>query len=363
MTKEASPQDVVDSSTPDAGGVEAATTDSHSAIGIMGSEPWFPYRGKRIVLHEEEKSTSVEQKERPIEQLLRNGIINLDKPSGPTSHQVVSWVRDIVGVNRTGHAGTLDPAVSGVLPVALGTATKLLKVLLVGGKEYVGLLELKRKAQEKALREALKEFTGDIYQIPPLQAAVKRELRVRRIFDLDLLQFDGTNALFRTNVESGTYIRNLCVDLGLRLGNEGFMADLRRTRSGQFHENTCVPMQDLKDAMVFWKEDGDESHLRRIIEPVERMADHLPTMVMRSGAVDAVCHGAPLAHPGLLEFDSGIERGSLCALRSSRNELVAVAKATLNGKELTKRKIGIVATPVRVVMETDSYPRMWKQKL
>jgi H/ACA ribonucleoprotein complex subunit 4 len=299
----------------------------------------------------------------PIEELLKNGIINLDKPAGPTSHQVVSWVRDMIGVNRTGHAGTLDPNVSGVLPIALGTATKLLKILLLGGKEYIGLLELKRRVPKNDLREVMKEFTGDIFQIPPLQAAVKRELRVRRIYDLELIEFDGTNALFRTNTESGTYIRNLCVDIGIRLGNEGRMADLRRSRSGQFHEKDCVPMQDLKDALVFWKEDGDESHLRKIIQPVDRMADYLPVMVMRNGAVDAVCHGAPFAHPGLLEFDDGLERGDLCALKTTRGELVAVAKAALGGKELRKRKIGIAANPVRVVMETDSYPRMWKQKL
>lgn len=326
---------------------------------------WFPYRGKRIVLDEEVNQVSGDgmEGEIPLESLLSNGIINLDKPSGPTSHQVVSWIRDLFGVNRTGHAGTLDPGVSGVLPVALGNATKLLKVLLLGGKEYVGILELKRKTNETSLRKVMQEFVGEIYQIPPLQAAVKRELRTRRIFDLELLEFDGNSALFRTNVESGTYIRNLCVDIGLRLGNEGRMADLRRTRSGQFSEKDVVTLQDLKDGLVFSREDGDESYLRKLILPVERMTDHLPVVVMRLGAVDAVCHGAPLAWPGLLEFDNGIARGDLVAMKTSKGELVAVGKAALNGKEMPKVKKGIVATPVRVVMKTDSYPRMWKQKL
>lgn len=323
----------------------------------------MPVKGKRIVLDEEEHFFAYEKPSLSVPDLLNNGIINLDKPSGPTSHQVVSWVRDIIGIKKTGHAGTLDPAVSGILPVALGSATKLLKVLLLGGKEYLGLLELGRKVKEDKLREIFQEFTGEIYQIPPLQAAVKRQLRVRKIYSLELLEFDGRSALFRTNTESGTYIRNLCVDIGLRLGITGKMVDLRRTRSGQFYEKDCVSMQDLKDAYVFYTEDKDGSHLKKIIHPVERMVDHLPVVKIRIGAVDAICHGAPLARPGVLEVDDGIKRGDLIALVTSRKELVAVAKATLNAKEMVKTEKGIVAKPVRVVMEADSYPRMWKQKL
>lgn len=327
------------------------------------TDPWMPVKGKRIVLDEEEHFFAYEDRSISVPDLLNNGIINLDKPSGPTSHQVVSWVRDIIGIKKTGHAGTLDPAVSGVLPVALGSATKLLKVLLLGGKEYLGLLELGRKVKEENLQEILTEFTGEIYQIPPLQAAVKRQLRVRRIYSLELLEFDGRSALFRTNTESGTYIRNLCVDIGLRLGITGKMVDLRRTRSGQFYEKDSVSMQDLKDAYIFYKEDKDESHLRKIIHPVERMVDHLPVIGIRTGAVDAICHGAPLARPGVLELDDGINRGDLVALKTSRKELVAVAKATLSGGEIVKAQKGIVAKPVRVVMEADLYPRMWKQKM
>ena len=342
-----------------------------------GSEPWFPQKGKWIVLYEEGKNDEIKgasgqspthisntpERDIPIESLLKNGMINLDKPAGPTSHQVVAWVKDLVDVKRTGHSGTLDPAVSGVLPVALGVATKLLKVLLLGGKEYVGVLELKRKVKEEKLREVMKEFTGEVYQIPPLEAAVKRQLRIRRIYDLDLLQFDGTSALFRTNVESGTYIRNLCVDIGLRLGVEGRMAELRRTRSGQFYEKGSVSLQDVKDAMVFYREDGNERPLRNIILPVERMADHLSEIIVGVGAVDAICHGAPLAKPGVVALDDGIKRGDLIALKSSQNELIAVAKATMGGKEIPNAKRGIVANPVRVVMGANSYPRMWKQKL
>jgi len=330
-------------------------------------EPWFPVKGKRVVLDEEEiliqANCSGNGGGASIESLIGNGIINLDKPCGPTSHQVVSWVKDILGIQKTGHAGTLDPAVSGVLPVALGSATKMLKVLLLGGKEYIGTLGLSRKVQKERLQEVFKEFTGEIYQIPPLQAAVRRQLRIRKVFDLTLLEFDGRNALFSTNVESGTYIRNLCVDIGLRLGVEGKMTNLRRTRSGQFYEKESCTLQELKDAFVFWKEDGDESHLMGIIRPVERMVDHLPVLVVGLGAVDAVCHGAPLARPGVLEFDDGFNRGELVVLKSPNHELIAVAKATMNGKEIAGVKKGIVANPVRVIMETNSYPRMWKQRM
>ncbi|MCK4614836.1 MAG: RNA-guided pseudouridylation complex pseudouridine synthase subunit Cbf5 [Thermoplasmata archaeon] len=325
--------------------------------------PWLPDKGEKVVLDSEESLVPICPKRRTTEELLNNGIINLNKPSGPTSHQVVSWIKDILSIKKAGHSGTLDPKVSGVLPVALGRATKLLKVLLIGGKEYLGILELKRKVKEQALREVFEEFTGDIYQIPPLQAAVKRQLRVRRIYTLKLLEFDGTNALFRTNTESGTYIRTLCHDIGLRLNTEGKMADLRRTRSGQFYEKDSYTLQELKDAFVFYNEEGNERPLRKIIMPVEGMVDHLPEIVIRMGAVDAICHGAPLARPGVLEIDDGIKRGDLVVLKTSRHELVAVAKASLNGKEVEEAEKGIVANPVRVVMETDSYPRMWKQRL
>jgi len=325
--------------------------------------PYFPNRGERLIIGSEEHSAHTPVRTLTVEELLNRGVINLDKPAGPTSHQVVSWIKDMLGVKRTGHSGTLDPGVSGVLPVALGSATKLLKILLIGGKEYVGILELKRKVKEEELRTVFKEFTGPIYQIPPEQAAVKRQLRIRRIYDLELLEFDGKNALFRTNTESGTYIRTLCYDIGLRLGTVGKMAGLRRTRSGHFYEKDSVTLQELKDGIVFYRENSEESLIRRCIQPVEKMVEHLPVIVIRTGAVDAVCHGAPLARPGALELDSGIRRGEPAALFTPKAELVAVVKPTMNAEEIISAKEGVVAQPLRVVMEPDSYPRMWKQRL
>ena len=117
--------------------------------------------------------------ERTVRELLNNGFINLDKPAGPSSHQVVAWVKEILNLEKAGHGGTLDPAVTGVLPVALGDAARALQVLLVAGKEYVALMKLHKQVEEKKIREVCNSFVGEISQVPPLRSAVKRVRRTR----------------------------------------------------------------------------------------------------------------------------------------------------------------------------------------
>jgi len=115
--------------------------------------------------------------ERTVEELLKSSVVLIDKPSGPTSHQVSAWVKRILGADNTGHSGTLDPHVTGVLPVAVGRATKALEVLLPYGKEYVGVMRFHSRVGRKEVEEVFREFTGKIYQTPPVRAAVKRALR------------------------------------------------------------------------------------------------------------------------------------------------------------------------------------------
>lgn len=302
-----------------------------------------------------------EPSSRPMREHLRLGIINLDKTVGPTSHEVVAWVKRLLEVRRAGHGGTLDPKVSGVLPVALEDATKMVQTLLPAGKEYVCLMHLHGDVPEHRLEQVLQEFQGDIYQRPPMRAAVRRLLRKRRIYYAELLERDGRDVLLRIGCEAGTYMRKWCFDVGEALGCGAHMAELRRTRTGPFHEDgALVKLHDLADAYAFWREEGTEDHLRKVILPVEATVQHLPKLVVRDGAVDALCHGASLAAPGVLTVETKISPDDLVALMTLKGELIALARATMTSKQIVEADHGIVAKPERVVMSPGTYPRKWK---
>ncbi|MCK5216185.1 MAG: RNA-guided pseudouridylation complex pseudouridine synthase subunit Cbf5, partial [Methanosarcinales archaeon] len=149
---------------------------------------------------------------RPIKEYISLGVINLDKPSGPTSHEVVSWVKKILNIPKAGHGGTLDPKVTGLLPVMLGDATKSVGSLMKAGKEYICLMRLHSIVKKTAIERIASEFTGPIYQRPPIKSAIKRELRIRTIYYLDIMEIEGSSVLMRVGCESGTYIRKLCHD-------------------------------------------------------------------------------------------------------------------------------------------------------
>jgi H/ACA ribonucleoprotein complex subunit 4 len=302
----------------------------------------------------------VAPEERSVAELLRLGVVNLDKPQGPTSHQVSAWVRDLLGARRAGHGGTLDPRVTGVLPVALNDATRALDALLAGDKQYVGVMLLHQDVPEERVREAMALFTGEVYQTPPVRSAVKRERRTRRIHELEVLEMEGRLVLFRCRCESGTYIRTLCVDVGDVLGVGAHLLDLRRTRSAGFREEDACSLNDLKDAYVFWKEEEDEAPLRRVVLPMEALLRHLPQIVVKDTAVDAICHGADLAVPGVLVVPESLGKGDLVALMTLKGEGVALATALMAGRVVGDAKSGVVADTKRVLMEPGTYPKMWR---
>lgn len=298
---------------------------------------------------------------RSIRELLQNGFIDLDKPSGPTSHQVVAWVKEVLEIEKAGHGGTLDPAVTGVLPVALGDAARALQVLLVAGKEYIALMKLHRQVDEKKIRDACASFVGEISQMPPLRSAVKRVRRTREVYYLDILEIQGTEVLFRVGCEAGTYIRTLCVDIGKKLGCGAQLAELRRTRVGTITEASAVSLQDVKDAFIFWREDGDESGLRQTVQSMERLLEVVPKIVVRDSAVDALCHGASLAIPGILEIDDEIQTGELAAVLTLKGEGVALVKMLVPSLQVIEKDTGICASLERVLMNKGTYPSIWKK--
>jgi len=229
-------------------------------------------------------------------------------------------------------------------------------------KEYICLMQLHGAVPEDQVKKVCSEFTGPIYQKPPLRASVKRRLRVRRIYELKVLEVQGNLVLMQVHCEAGTYVRKLCHDIGLILGVGAHMKELRRTRSGSFKEDsTLVTLHDLKDAYDLWRETGDEAWLRRAVQPMEKVVEEVPKIVVRDTAVDAICHGASLAAPGVLRLTSDIKKGSEVALMTQKGELVALASALMSAEEILEAEHGLVARTTRVIMEPGTYPPLWRK--
>jgi tRNA pseudouridine55 synthase len=247
-------------------------------------------------------------------ELLAFGVVPLDKPPGPSSHQVSAWIRDAVdealgeadagGIDRAAHAGTLDPKVTGCLPVVLGDGTRLAQALVTGRKEYVAVLECHATVPEN-LESIAAEFEGVLLQKPPKRSAVSRRLRTREVYDLDVLEVEERRALLRIGCESGTYVRKLCHDIGLALGTGAHMGDLRRTATTPFDDADLVSLHDLVDALAFWIEDGDEGPLREAVRPAERALEGLPRVTIAESAARSVAEGAPVYAPGVIGAEDG----------------------------------------------------------
>lgn len=300
---------------------------------------------------------------REIKEYLKYGIINLDKPSNPSSHEVVAWIKRILKVEKTGHSGTLDPKVTGCLIICLNRATRLAKAQQSAGKEYVTICKFHDNVvSESKLVEAIKTLTGPIFQKPPAIAAVKRQLRIRNLKEAKLLEFDKEKnmAIIWVNVEAGFYVRTYCEHLGLLLGVGGFMEELRRVRSGNISENdTLFTMHDVLDAQYKYENDGDESYLRTVVKPLEILLTGLPKIVVKDSTINSICYGAKLLIPGILRYSSDIEIGQEVILMTTKGEAVAVGIAQMTSSEILACDHGVAAKIKRVIMDKDKYPRCW----
>eukprot|EP01018_Ginkgo_biloba_P016908 Gb_32372 [translate_table: standard] len=300
---------------------------------------------------------------RPLYDYIRYGVINLDKPANPSSHEVVAWIRRILRVDKTGHSGTLDPKVTGSLIVCVDRATRLVKAQQGAGKEYVCVARLHSAVPDVAkVGRALETLTGALFQRPPLISAVKRQLRIRTIYESKLLEYDAERHLvvFWVSCEAGTYIRTLCVHLGLLLGVGGHMQELRRVRSGILGEkDNLVTMHDVLDAQWMYDNYKDESYLRRVVMPLEVLLTSYKRLVVKDSAVNAICYGAKLMIPGLLRFENGVEVGEEVVLMTTKGEAIALGIAQMTTAVIATCDHGVVAKVKRVVMERDTYPRKW----
>ena len=300
--------------------------------------------------------------ERPISEYLKNGFIALDKPQGPTSHEVVAWVRRMLNQERAGHSGTLDPMVSGVLPIGLGQATKALSTLLLGPKEYICVMRIHDSIPEDRLTSTMGEFIGPIFQKPPQRSSVRRQTRTRTIYELSIDEKLGNLLLLRILCEAGTYIRKLVYDIGEVITVGATMAELRRSRVCQLDETDLVRLHDLHEANEVLKESKDEKKITSLIKPIESAITFLRQVKIRDSAVESICQGAQLAIPGILSFSKGIQKGELVRLVTAKGELVAIGENQRDEAQLMSQTHGIAVITRRVIMNPGAYPKMWKSK-
>ncbi|VVC35141.1 Dyskerin-like,Pseudouridine synthase, catalytic domain,tRNA pseudouridine synthase B, partial [Cinara cedri] len=301
--------------------------------------------------------------QRDIKDYVRSGYINLDKPSNPSSHEVVAWIKRILKVEKTGHSGTLDPKTSGVLVVCIERATRLVKSQQSSGKEYIAVFKL-HNAVENVLeiKKSLESLRGALFQRPPLIAAVKRQLRIRTIFENKLLDYDQdtSTGIIWLKCEAGTYVRTLCVHLGLMLGTGGQMIELRRNRSGiTSEEEGLATLHDVLDAQWMFENNKDESYLRRVVRPLEGILTNYKRIFVKDSAINAICYGAKIMLPGLLRYDNGIELNMEVVIVSTKGEAVALAIALMTTATISSCDHGIIAKIKRVLMDRDTYPRKW----
>uniref|UniRef100_I3K8L6 H/ACA ribonucleoprotein complex subunit DKC1 n=1 Tax=Oreochromis niloticus TaxID=8128 RepID=I3K8L6_ORENI len=297
---------------------------------------------------------------RNIHDYVRSGFINLDKPANPSSHEVVAWIRRILRVEKTGHSGTLDPKVTGCLIVCIDRATRLVKSQQSAGNDYHFLFLSTVGGDQLSI--GLETLTGALFQRPPLIAAVKRQLRVRTIYESKLIEYDPERRLgiFWVSCEAGTYIRTLCVHLGLMLGVGGQMQELRRVRSGVMGEkDNLVTMHDVLDAQWQFDHNKDESYLRRVIFPLEKLLVSHKRLVMKDSAVNAICYGAKIMLPGVLRYEDGIEVNQDIVVITTKGEAICTAVALMTTAVISTCDHGVVAKIKRVIMERDTYPRKW----
>ena len=299
--------------------------------------------------------------ERTIDQLLESCFILLDKSPGPSSHQVSAWARDMMGLEKLGHGGTLDPFASGLLPLLSGKAMRLTGKILTHDKSYLALFKFGKELERSQIEDKMAMLTGKVYNVPPEISAVRVQVRTRKISKFDILDFDGTSLLTHIECEAGTYVRTMARDLGLLLDTPVELKELRRPKSGEFSLSQSITMQQLADAYWLWKEKGEEDAMLRILHPIEDMLSDLPRVVVKDGAAAALSHGAPLLRPGVVSIDEDLNVGSEVLLVTMKGEAVAIAKMSQNSKVIPDMNQGEVAKPNCVLMKEDTYPRSWKK--
>lgn len=280
------------------------------------------------------------KKSKTMKELLEFSIINIDKPTGPTSFQISDFVRKTLGAKKTSHFGTLDPKVTGVLPISINSACKLAGYFLGEDKTYVGIMRLHKELEIKKIQEKINEkFIGEIIQMPPLRSAVKRELRKRKIYEFKILEKNKLDFLFIAKVQGGTYIRTLCVDLGNELGVGAHMLELRRIQAGPFIENDkCYPSVSLyhfEKAVDEYKE-GKEEKLRKILIPAEIISERFPIIEIKEEIKKKIFNGSPIHKDEVLKKEYLNYKDEQKLIVFSKNQFIGIFKVFQEKNQFAK---------------------------
>jgi H/ACA ribonucleoprotein complex subunit 4 len=273
------------------------------------------------------------KQQKKIKELLEFGIINIDKPSGPTSFDVSEFVMKSLGLRKTSHFGTLDPKVTGVLPIALNRACKLTGFFLGEDKEYVGIMRIHELVSTEVLEKAIKDFTGKIMQLPPVKSRVARVIREREIKSFKVLEIDGQDILFQVECQGGTYIRKLVHDIGEKLGVGAHMLELRRIRAGIFKEEGSVDLYEFEKAVEEYKK-GNEKKLREMIIPGEIIKELYPSIQVKPDSAERILRGQPIYNKNLVK-ESKIEIGKRVSIFSD-DRFIGVFSVISEGEVFAK---------------------------
>jgi len=314
--------------------------------------------------------------------MLRNqpevhGVLNINKPAGMTSHDVVDAVRKILGVQRVGHTGTLDPQATGVLPLCVGRATRIAQYLTQADKEYVMTLRLGMttdtldatgketgRVEEVSVRRedllaVLPRFTGELQQVPPIYSAkkyqgerlyklarrgesVERRPVTIRVHALDMLEFASPFVRLRALCSKGTYARSLCDDIGRALGCGGHLHALTRTRSGRFTLEGVVTLQELEAKTR-------EGRLGEVLMPIAEALAHLPAVRVAPEAGPIILHGGAVAAAMVVQFPAELPRGTVVRVLGYRKQLLSLAETTVASGEFPAcDATRLILHPVRV---------------
>ncbi len=275
---------------------------------------------------------------KPIHELLQFGILNIDKPAGPTSFTISDYIRKKLDLSKTSHFGTLDPQVTGVLPIALGRACKLTGFFLGHDKEYIGVMHTHKEQEMEELQKIIQEkFTGVITQMPPVKSAVKRQEREREIMNFKLIEASETKKdfLFIAEVQGGTYIRKLCSDLGEIIGG-AHMLELRRIRAGVIKEETIVSLYEFDKAVEEYK-NGNDKELRKMIMPAEEAIKKvMPYVEVRKSAIKHLFHGKPLFKE---DVESKIPLEEVFAVFCGKQFIEIVQKTDQKGEDILAKAL------------------------
>ncbi len=316
----------------------------------INSVKFLPYEREKVEVLYRVKIRLGKPRKRSAEELLNFGLISLDKPKGPKSIHVGNKLRAILEQPKLGHAGTLDPLATGVLPIGLGKAVKILPVLSKAGKVYEGKMHFHGEVPEEKIREAFQKFTGKIEQLPPRISAVARKLREREIYWFDLKKKQNRDVWFEVGCEAGTYIRKLCHDVGLYLGVGAHMTELRRIQAGPFKISNSVTLSDVKNNYQKYLKTKKEQYIRKFVLPPEEGVMHLPKVYVHDSVLERFKHGSPIFLPGILAFTSNIKKGDIVAIFDSSKNLIGLGVAEMSAQQMEKEQKGLaVKTDVVLV--------------